>query len=312
MISIIIPVYNAEKTLKRCLDSIKAQTYTDFECLLIDDGSKDSSLSICESYADGDDRFKVFHKENGGASSARNVGLDNASGEYICFCDADDYVTPNWLALFAKHIDKAGIVVSSYRMIFADHEDERIYLYDITQIPLLWMVLELNGDGGFLWNKCYHADVIKGKHIRFNPKYKLYEDDEFVSHYLSYICNSGVCVSKEATYNYYVPLDFEAKYASVETFDCSIDIYNHTKEFVSMDGFCHPIYTSLYRKLFDGLKYYYYHHKYEEAYEKLRFLHGLIPEDDTIALTRMTRFYIRHHLKLSHFFFKLLAKNHKL
>ena len=81
MVSIIVPVYNTEKFLHRCIDSILAQTYTDFELLLIDDGSKDSSGAICDEYAAKDARVKVFHKENGGVSSARNLGLDNARGE---------------------------------------------------------------------------------------------------------------------------------------------------------------------------------------------------------------------------------------
>ena len=91
-ISVIIPVYNAESTLRRCVDSVLAQTFTDFECLLINDGSKDKSGEICDEYAIRDSRIKVFHKENGGVSSARNVGLDNATGEWIAFVDSDDWV----------------------------------------------------------------------------------------------------------------------------------------------------------------------------------------------------------------------------
>ena len=90
-ISIIVPVYNTEKYLHRCVDSILAQTFTDFELLLIDDGSKDNSGKICDEYAAKDNRIRVFHKENGGVSSARNLGLDNACGKYIIFMDADDY-----------------------------------------------------------------------------------------------------------------------------------------------------------------------------------------------------------------------------
>ncbi|MBR4996070.1 MAG: glycosyltransferase [Alistipes sp.] len=86
-ISVIVPVYNTEKYLPRCVDSILAQTYTDFELLLIDDGSNDSSSAICDEYAQKDPRIKVFHKENGGVSFARNLGLDNAAGEYIILID---------------------------------------------------------------------------------------------------------------------------------------------------------------------------------------------------------------------------------
>ncbi|MBR4996068.1 MAG: glycosyltransferase family 2 protein [Alistipes sp.] len=91
MISIIVPIYNTETYLRECVDSILAQTYTDFELLLIDDGSKDSSGVICDEYAAKDSRVRVFHKENGGVSSARNLGLNNAKGEYLIVIDADDY-----------------------------------------------------------------------------------------------------------------------------------------------------------------------------------------------------------------------------
>ena len=90
IISIIVPVYNTEKYLDQCIQSVLAQTYTNWELLLIDDGSTDSSGAICDKYAAEDNRIRVFHKENGGVSSARNLGLDNAQGEWISFVDADD------------------------------------------------------------------------------------------------------------------------------------------------------------------------------------------------------------------------------
>ena len=90
-ISVIVPVYNAEKYLSRCMDSILVQTFTCFELLLVDDGSTDCSGRICDEYAKRDTRIRVIHKENGGVSSARNLGLDNAKGEWICFCDSDDF-----------------------------------------------------------------------------------------------------------------------------------------------------------------------------------------------------------------------------
>ena len=90
MISVIIPVFNAEKYLRECLDSVANQTYNDLEILLIDDGSKDSSPQICDGYAAADSRFTVIHKENGGVSSARNTGIENAHGNLMAFVDADD------------------------------------------------------------------------------------------------------------------------------------------------------------------------------------------------------------------------------
>ncbi|MDY6367562.1 MAG: glycosyltransferase family 2 protein [Clostridia bacterium] len=108
-ISVIVPVYNTEKYLNRCIDSILAQTFTDFELLLIDDGSTDSSGKICDEYALKDKRVKVFHKENGGVSRARNLGIDNAQGEYLSFIDSDDYIRPEMYEKLAKIIDIYGV-----------------------------------------------------------------------------------------------------------------------------------------------------------------------------------------------------------
>ena len=105
-ISIIVPVYNAERYLHRCIDSILAQTFRDFELLLIDDGSKDNSGYICDEYAEKDERVKVWHKENGGVSSARNVGLDNARGEWVTFADSDDWLESNAFAYYDELTNK--------------------------------------------------------------------------------------------------------------------------------------------------------------------------------------------------------------
>lgn len=99
-VSVIVPVYNVEKLLQRCIDSILAQTFTDFELLLIDDGSKDKSGEICDEYAAKDSRIRVFHKQNGGVSTARNIGIDKAQGEWIYFVDSDDIVLPSALGTF--------------------------------------------------------------------------------------------------------------------------------------------------------------------------------------------------------------------
>lgn len=126
-VSIIIPVYNAEEYLKKCLDSILANQYNDWECILIDDGSKDNSYAICKEYTAKDSRFKSFHQENSGASAARNVGLDKAQGEYLTFIDADDWVSSNYLSaiektnsdiilLETKHINPQGEVIRYFSL----------------------------------------------------------------------------------------------------------------------------------------------------------------------------------------------------
>lgn len=108
LISIIIPVYNVEKYLNRCLNSILAQTFKEYEVLLIDDGSNDSSAFICDEYVNRDYRFKVIHKENKGVSNARNVGIENSIGKYIVFIDSDDWIAPDYLNVLYTTMQEAN------------------------------------------------------------------------------------------------------------------------------------------------------------------------------------------------------------
>ena len=112
LVSIILPVYNAEKFLNKCVQSILNQTYKNFELLIINDGSKDNSLQICQELAKTDNRIRVFDKQNGGCSTARNMGIENASGEYFTFIDPDDYMLPAHIECLVKAASKAdmGIV----------------------------------------------------------------------------------------------------------------------------------------------------------------------------------------------------------
>ncbi|MDE6654885.1 MAG: glycosyltransferase, partial [Muribaculaceae bacterium] len=114
MISIIVPVYNVEEFLPRCVESVIAQSYPDWELILVDDGSLDGSPEICDSYADKDSRIKVIHKSNGGVSEARNVGIRAATGEWICFIDSDDYVAPRYLEAMLSKSGDADIVISGW------------------------------------------------------------------------------------------------------------------------------------------------------------------------------------------------------
>lgn len=117
LVSIIIPVYKVEKYICRCLESIRNQTFTDFEVLLVNDGTPDKSAEICEEYASWDNRFRVFHKENGGVSSARNVGLQNAVGEWITFVDADDYIHKDCISICVDNIAKYNADVLQFGLM---------------------------------------------------------------------------------------------------------------------------------------------------------------------------------------------------
>ncbi len=123
-VSVIMPVYRAEAYLHRCVDSFIAQTFKDFELLLIDDGSPDGSGNICDDYASKDGRIKVFHKENGGVSSARQYGLDNASGKYIIQADPDDWVEPDMLeSLYFKALESdADMIICDFLIHYSDYE----------------------------------------------------------------------------------------------------------------------------------------------------------------------------------------------
>lgn len=111
LISIIVPIYNAAKSLHRCIDSILTQTYTDFELILVDDGSKDNSGMICDEYAKRDERVKVYHKENGGVSSARNLGLEWISGDFVAFIDSDDWINSDFLERMNNASNGADMVI---------------------------------------------------------------------------------------------------------------------------------------------------------------------------------------------------------
>lgn len=124
LVSVIVPVYNAEKYIHRCVDSILAQTYTNLEIILVDDGSPDNCPAICDEYAKKDSRIKVIHKENGGVSSARNAGLEIFCGDYLTFVDSDDFIGKNFIKNLVDNMDEEiGIVISKFKFISPDLEE---------------------------------------------------------------------------------------------------------------------------------------------------------------------------------------------
>lgn len=209
MVSVIVPVYNVENILHYCIDSILKQTYSDFELILVDDGSTDKSGKICEKYAAKDTRIHVIHKENGGVSSARNCGIDNANGEYICFVDSDDYLELNYLEylLGAKHQypDSNNIwcgfyVVSDYEKTVIqttiDVKDD-VSVYSLNQFMVLYQKWLMQQP----WNKLYYARLIKDNNIRFQEDLSLGEDILFNLDYLN-IVNGKIFVTNKPFYNY--------------------------------------------------------------------------------------------------------------
>lgn len=177
-ISVIVPVYKAEKYLHRCVDSILAQTFTDFEVLLIDDGSPDRSGEICDEYAEKDIRVRVFHKENGGVSSARQCGIDNAHGEYSIHVDSDDWVESNMLQeLYNKAKETyADMVICDF---YVDTENELVYrTQNVSSITSSVVLKELlfHRLHGSLCNKLIRLACYTENNIKFIKNLNYCED----------------------------------------------------------------------------------------------------------------------------------------
>lgn len=198
--SVIVPVYKVEKELPRCIESILNQTLTDFELILVDDGSPDRSGIICDQYASADPRIRVIHQENGGVSRARNAGLDLAAGQYAVFVDSDDYVENNYLETLDA--DDSDLVVSFAvvheadghiketvsepgRIILVETEDEYV------QFLKKWYSLQV-------WGKRFKRSLIGS--LRFNEAFRYGEDSIFVAQYLLLIGKVKVC--SNVTYHY--------------------------------------------------------------------------------------------------------------
>lgn len=125
LISIIVPVYNIEKYLPKCIESILNQTYENLDIILVDDGTPDSSGNICDMYKEKDNRIRVIHKENGGVSSARNTGIDNAKGEYICFIDGDDYVMEDYVEYLYQLLIENEVDISLTTDMFGNFNEKQ-------------------------------------------------------------------------------------------------------------------------------------------------------------------------------------------
>lgn len=187
-ISVIVPVYNQEKFLKRCVDSILSQTFTDFELLLIDDGSTDDSAMMCDEYAKVDHRIKVFHKLNGGVSSARNLGLDNAKGIWVTFVDSDDYVSETYLGELEKNSNDVDLVVCG-ALIVSDNTNSFPPSMKICKADDLSFLDEQLCYSYFRapWAKLLKNDIIKKHSLRFALNLRVGEDTDFILSYLFWI-----------------------------------------------------------------------------------------------------------------------------
>ena len=207
-VSIIVPVYNAEATLRRCVESVLNQEYADFELLLADDGSQDGSAALCDRFAAEDSRVRAFHKENAGVSDTRNYCLDRARGRWLQFLDADDYITPNATKLLVRSGEENGcdlVVADFYRVV-----GKRVSVKgDIDETQVLSReeyaahMMENPADFyyGVLWNKLYRREIVERFHLRMDPDISWCEDFMFN---LEYIRRAETFFALQVPVYYYV------------------------------------------------------------------------------------------------------------
>ena len=207
-VSIIVPVYNAEACLRRCVESVLNQEYADFELLLADDGSRDSSGRICDEYAVADSRVRVFHKENSGVSDSRNLCLDQARGRYLQFLDADDWITANATKLLVQAMEEhlCDLVISDFYRVVGERVSPK---GDIDEAQVLsreeyashMMENPANYYYGVLWNKLYRREIVERHHLRMDPAISWCEDFMFN---LEYIRRAKTFFALQVPVYYYV------------------------------------------------------------------------------------------------------------
>lgn len=184
-ISVIMPIYNVADYLRECLDSVESQTYKDWECILVDDGSPDGSCAICDEYAARDPRFRVFHQKNRGVSAARNIGLRNVRGRYLAFIDPDDSVYPMFLERLRDLIVTTGAdaVQVGYEQLFTTFTKKRPLVKEQTTLNRAQVVKELMHNSvipSYLCNKIFRREVVDTEF----PEGMVFEDIYVLSHWV--------------------------------------------------------------------------------------------------------------------------------
>ena len=210
-VTVIVPVYNTEEYLSRCIDSILSQTFTDFELILINDGSTDNSGRICDNYAQKDSRVKVVHKENGGVSSARNKGLEVAQGEWITFVDSDDYVSETYLSDFPKNdeneLEICGLISYNGQSFTSSQSHIRYVEKDVVNFYEDLFKYRANTSA---CAKLIKRSIIVENKIKFDVNIRLTEDTLFIVDLLYFI--NAIEIIPNTNYCYDAPSDYIQKY----------------------------------------------------------------------------------------------------
>ncbi|SMC98083.1 glycosyltransferase family 2 protein [Sporomusa malonica] len=236
VISVIVPVYKAERHLIKCIDSILAQTFSDFELILVDDGSPDSCPGVCDQYREKDTRVKVIHQNNSGVSIARNVGIYHAQGDYIVFVDSDDYVGKTYLERLYKGYElEADIAICGYYTVYNNQRD--LACIDET-LPAEYLGVIKDCFKNIIknrllyspWNKMYKLKIIKENHILFDPNMSLGEDLCFNIAYLYFCNNCFLC--NLPLYHYIKSNSSLSRITSISYFTIQKHLYTVIEEFI--------------------------------------------------------------------------------
>ncbi|WP_018590331.1 glycosyltransferase family 2 protein [Terrisporobacter glycolicus] len=202
-ISIVVPVYNCEQYISKCLDSLVNQSYKNIEIIIVNDGSTDGTEKICYEYKIIDSRIKIINVDNGGVSKARNIGIENSVGDFLMFCDSDDYTSTNWCKFMLENYEENNLTVCDYYNVSDGEEND--FTYDRPKIDKVtkkedFFKLKLYGIN-VPWNKIYNLELIKNNKIRFDEDIFIGEDLRFNIEYLDSI-SENIIFLKERLYYY--------------------------------------------------------------------------------------------------------------
>lgn len=231
-LSIIIPIYNAEEYLEKSLKSVQSCNRDDIECIMVNDGSKDGSEVVCRKYAESDSRFLYVYKENGGVSSARNVGLMKARGEWVMFLDADDYLTEHAWEQIEKlyQQDMADYVAFSYLTLYEDGRTvEQPYSIKeevSTSMEIAKKLVYASSEMNTCWGKLFRRSMICEHHITFLEDLPIGEDYLFVAEYFGY-CKSSLIINQPLLYYLQRPDSAMRKYNMTQRLGFMEQLYHY-------------------------------------------------------------------------------------
>jgi len=291
-ISIIVPIYNVEKYLRDCIESIENQTYQEIEILLINDGSTDSSLEICKEYARKNNKIKIINKKNGGLSDARNVGLEHAKGKYIMFVDSDDYLAPNSCEVLYNAIKDTDFQFITGNFAFTNNDGipwkkpmfsekfDNIILGIEDYKKAFYLV------NSTVWNKIFRKEFIDNHGLKFEVGL-LAEDAVFTT--LAFLKTKKTCYIKDIVY-YYRQREIKKGNTSI-SFNCSVDYFKKVNQAYKI------IYKNF--KKYNQINFYRYYYAKNTAYILYKFVDSVLLSDkERIAVLKNMKWWFELKLEI--------------